>query len=90
MLHVIGAAPGSTAVRDFAEAWRESSQLAAVKAHLADLRNNAKPIDNAGTVEAHRAFAAPFWKQTLHVTHRVFQQLWRTPSYIVRPLRPSG
>ncbi|VDC07751.1 unnamed protein product [Peniophora sp. CBMAI 1063] len=82
MLHVIGAAPGSSAVRDFAEAWRESAELAAVKSHLADLRANAKAVDNAGNVEAHRAFAAPFWKQTLHVTHRVFQQLWRTPSYI--------
>ena len=84
MLHVIGAAPGSSAVRDFADAWRESPELAAVKAHLADLRTNAKEIDAAGNAEAHRSFAAPFWKQTLYVTYRVFQQLYRTPSYIVR------
>ena len=88
MLHVIGAAPGSSAVRDFADAWRESPELAAVKTHLADLRTNAKEIDAAGNAEAHRSFAAPFWKQTLYVTYRVFQQLYRTPSYIVR--RQSG
>ncbi|VDC04768.1 unnamed protein product [Peniophora sp. CBMAI 1063] len=82
MLHVIGAAPGSNAVRDFSEAWRGSKELIAVKAHLAELRANPKHHNAADDIEAHRAFAASAWQQFYYVTHRVFQQLWRTPSYI--------
>jgi ATP-binding cassette subfamily G (WHITE) protein 2 (PDR) len=32
------------------------------------------------------AFATPFWFQTLVVSKRVFEQYWRTPSYIYSKL----
>jgi ATP-binding cassette subfamily G (WHITE) protein 2 (PDR) len=37
------------------------------------------PYDNA---VGHEEFAAPLWQQFVLVTQRVFQQYWRTPSYI--------
>jgi ATP-binding cassette subfamily G (WHITE) protein 2 (PDR) len=37
------------------------------------------PYDNA---VGHEEFAAPLWEQFVLVTQRVFQQYWRTPSYI--------
>ncbi|KAH9430509.1 hypothetical protein MCOR02_007844 [Pyricularia oryzae] len=36
----------------------------------------------AGESRVYREFAAPFHQQIYAVTHRVFQQYWRTPSYI--------
>ncbi|GAB1316185.1 Multidrug resistance protein [Madurella fahalii] len=83
MLEVIGAAPGSTSDIDWPKTWRESPEYAAVQDELQSLKANAKesnPVsDDAGS---YREFAAPFWQQLLQVTHRVFQQYWRTPSYI--------
>ncbi|KAI0030129.1 ABC-2 type transporter-domain-containing protein [Vararia minispora EC-137] len=82
MLSVIGAAPGAVAKRDYADAWRESKEYARVKDHLAWLRANPKDVNPSGDVKAHREFAAPFYLQFWYVTHRVFQQIYRTPSYI--------
>lgn len=36
--------------------------------------------------EAKRSFAAPIWKQYLIVTKRIFEQNWRSPSYIYSKL----
>lgn len=83
MLEVIGAAPGSISEIDWPKTWRESPEYAAVQGELQNLKANAKesnPVsDDPGS---YREFAAPFWQQLLQVTHRVFQQYWRTPSYI--------
>ncbi|KIY64375.1 AtrD, ABC-transporter [Cylindrobasidium torrendii FP15055 ss-10] len=80
MLQVIGAAPGAVAVRDFVEAWDQSDELKAVQAELRRKRENAKPV--AVDLLAQQAFAAGFVTQYLNCTYRVFQQLWRTPSYL--------
>ncbi|KAI0028777.1 AtrD, ABC-transporter [Vararia minispora EC-137] len=82
MLSVIGAAPGAVAKRDYAEAWRESDELVKVKEHLAWLRENPKETKDTGDVKEYREFAAPFRLQFWFVTERVFQQIYRTPSYI--------
>ncbi|KAK0199278.1 AtrD, ABC-transporter [Desarmillaria ectypa] len=84
MLHVIGAAPGAVATRDFVETWKQSPDLVAIKEELARKRENAKPIDPMAVtnVNATREFSAPFFSQYLICTYRVFQQYWRTPSYI--------
>jgi ABC-type multidrug transport system permease subunit/energy-coupling factor transporter ATP-binding protein EcfA2 len=83
MLEVIGAAPGSVTELDWHNTWRESPEYAAVQAELERLKADAKEgntvADDAGS---YREFAAPFWQQLTEVTHRVFQQYWRTPSYI--------
>jgi ABC-type multidrug transport system permease subunit len=83
MLEVIGAAPGSTTNVDWHNAWRESPEYAAVQEELQRLKGNAKESSALATDDgSYREFAAPFGQQLLTVTHRVFQQYWRTPSYI--------
>ncbi|KAF8900925.1 putative ABC transporter [Mucidula mucida] len=83
MLHVIGAAPGAVAACDFVQAWKTSEDLVMVKEELQRKRETAKPIVVSHEKSAaDRAFAAPVVYQYLQCTYRVFQQLWRTPSYI--------
>ncbi|KAH7142059.1 ABC-2 type transporter-domain-containing protein [Dactylonectria macrodidyma] len=84
MLEAIGAAPGSTSEIDWPTTWRESSEQEAVLAELHRLEEGLTLVrtrtqDRAGFDSE---FAAPFLEQLREVTHRVFQQYWRTPSYI--------
>ena len=82
MLEVIGAAPGSSTNIDWPVTWNNSEERQAVKATLADLKEklSQKEIDEDPT--ALDQFAAPFKLQMLAVLTRVFQQYWRTPSYL--------
>lgn len=86
MLEVIGAAPGSKTEIDWHEAWNKSSQKAEVKAHLKKLRDElpqtTQPAAHPDDKASYREFAAPFAVQQVAVTKRVFEQYWRTPSYI--------
>ena len=84
MLEVIGAAPGSSTEIDWHQAWRESSEYQAVQAELQRLRDGASgpTSPEERDLSSYREFAAPLWTQLLVVTRRVFQQMWRTPSYI--------
>lgn len=94
MLEVIGAAPGSHTEIDWPDVWRNSPEIEAVHEHLAQLKEE-RPAQTAlqRTASAasakrkedkasYREFAAPFGVQMKEVTFRVFQQYWRTPSYI--------
>ncbi len=82
MLDVIGAAPGSQNTIDWPQNWRDSPEKQDIKATLADMKIalSKEPVDNDPT--ALREFAEPFMVQLLSVTQRVFQQYWRTPSYL--------
>jgi ABC-type multidrug transport system permease subunit/ABC-type multidrug transport system ATPase subunit len=83
MLEVIGAAPGTETDIDWPETWRNSREYAEVQAELKRLADNPKPIMSAEEDQgSYQEFAAGFWTQLMEVTHRVFQQYWRTPSYI--------
>ncbi|KAF2744039.1 hypothetical protein M011DRAFT_409396 [Sporormia fimetaria CBS 119925] len=95
MLEVIGAAPGSHTDIDWHQAWRNSPEFAAVKEHLAELKEErAHMTDLQRTVSqqkredkaSYREFAAPFAEQLKVVTIRVFQQYWRSPTYIYSKL----
>ncbi|CDR37662.1 CYFA0S01e14422g1_1 [Cyberlindnera fabianii] len=81
MLQVIGAAPGSHANQDYALVWKESQEHRDVLRELERMETELvhKPVDP--NVD-HGTFAAPYLTQLTVVTHRVFQQFWRTPSYI--------
>lgn len=83
MLDVIGAAPGSFTSVDWFSTWRESEEYREVQAELRHLKEHKgdRVLDSADP-GSYREFAAPFFKQLVSVTHRVFQQYWRTPSYI--------
>ncbi len=90
MLEVIGAAPGSHSDIDWFNIWRSSAEYDRVQEHLAQLkraqprqisarRDMPKPnLEDRSLYE----FAAPFASQLREVQLRVFQQIWRSPTYI--------
>ncbi|KFY27828.1 hypothetical protein V493_03280 [Pseudogymnoascus sp. VKM F-4281 (FW-2241)] len=86
MLEVIGAAPGSTTEVDWASTWRDSPEYQDVHRELQRLKDERPQISqpSSAPVEggSYREFAAPFTFQLIEVTKRVFEQYWRTPSYI--------
>jgi ABC-type multidrug transport system permease subunit/ABC-type multidrug transport system ATPase subunit len=91
MLEVIGAAPGSHTDIDWHQAWRNSPEYREVKRHLAELkseRGQAQALERTMSAQkredkaAYREFAAPFMTQLRETMNRVWQQYWRTPSYI--------
>ncbi|KAI0408526.1 ABC-2 type transporter-domain-containing protein [Xylaria palmicola] len=83
MLDAIGAAPGSSTDRDWFQTWRDSPEYRATKGELQRLIDE-KPALPPPTEDdqSFREHAAPFWLQFKEVTHRVFQQSWRNPTYI--------
>lgn len=84
ILHAIGAAPGSHSDINWHSEWLESPERAAVREELARLRserpNEVGPKDDDPA--AYKEFAAPLGQQFSIVTKRVFQQIWRSPTYI--------
>ena len=87
MLEVIGAAPGSATDIDWHQAWRDSPEYRAVQDELRHLKSSGekgRPSSMAteGGKASFQEFATPLWDQLWIVTRRVFQQYWRTPSYI--------
>ena len=82
MLDVIGAAPGSQNTIDWPQVWRDSEEKLAIRETLAEMRIELRerPVDNDPT--SLREFAEPFSLQLYAVTKRVFEQYWRTPSYL--------
>ncbi|AOA61172.1 Plasma membrane ATP-binding cassette (ABC) transporter [Komagataella phaffii CBS 7435] len=82
MLSVIGAAPGSVADKDYHQVWLESAERAAVREELAIMERELVKIPKDDSPEARMEFAAPLLSQYFIVLARVFQQYWRTPSYL--------
>ena len=86
MLEVIGAAPGSSSDVDWFQAWRDSPEYIEVQDELQQLKTErsqlTKPIANPTDKKTFSEFAAPFWSQMYEVQKRVFQQYWRSPTYI--------
>jgi ATP-binding cassette, subfamily G (WHITE), member 2, PDR len=85
MLEVIGAAPGSFSDIDWPQVWRNSPEIKEVHAHLDHLktvRPQETELPDQADKTSYREFAAHFPLQLYEVQKRVFQQYWRTPSYI--------
>lgn len=85
MLEAIGAAPGSSTEVDWFEAWRGSPEYASTQKELQRLMDERVERPAAETAEdkaSYQEFAASYPTQLRYVLHRVFQQYWRTPSYI--------
>ena len=82
MLHVIGAAPGSQNDIDWPQVWRESPEKQNIRETLTKMKDDLKHqiVDDDST--ALREFAAPLSVQFFAVSKRVFEQYWRTPSYL--------
>jgi len=82
MLDVIGAAPGSQNTIDWPQIWRESEEKQVIRETLTEMKPELRerPVDKDPT--ALREFAEPFSLQLYAVTKRIFEQYWRTPSYL--------
>ncbi|KAL2840520.1 ABC-2 type transporter-domain-containing protein [Aspergillus pseudoustus] len=85
MLEVIGAAPGAQTSIDWPDVWRKSPEYEQVRSHLSELReltNQPSLVSDPNDKSSYAEFAAPMSEQLLQVGRRVFQQYWRSPSYI--------
>ncbi|KZL63583.1 abc-2 type transporter [Colletotrichum incanum] len=87
MLEVIGAAPQAHTDIDWPTVWRGSEEYQIVQRELGRLSEHTSDTDIVSTTENHdpsayEEFAANFQVQIHEVTKRVFQQYWRSPSYI--------
>lgn len=85
MLEVIGAAPGSTSVRDWPLTWKESREFQETRKELERLEQSGSPGLKEGAAQVQQ-YAAPFHIQLGLCTKRVFEQYWRSPSYIYAKL----
>ncbi len=82
---VIGAAPGSTSDIDWFKTWRESPEYREVQSGLENLKSKGQGSGSLTGTDGdadYREFAAPFVAQLRENLFRVFQQYWRTPTYI--------
>ncbi|KAH7380815.1 BcATRO, ABC transporter [Cadophora sp. MPI-SDFR-AT-0126] len=82
MLEIIGAAPGSSTEIDWHNTWRNSPEYVQMKAELATMKGLSRVQTQQDVEAGFKEFAAPFGVQIYEVTKRVFEQYWRTPSYI--------
>ena len=88
MLEIVGAGATGKSTQDWHDVWKTSQECENVQTeleqmHAEKLKEQSTGDDNAA---AHSEFAMPFRIQLYHVTVRVFQQYWRTPSYVVGKL----
>lgn len=91
MLKVIGAAPGARADRDWHETWRHSNEYKGVQEELKRLEARQHSTSNtAKDADMSSSYATPFYLQVAVCTKRVFQQYWRTPSYLYSKLFLCG
>jgi hypothetical protein len=90
MLEVIGAAPGSHTDIDWHQVWRNSPEYESTQRELDHLKEQGlqqrQPSIVESDKESYSTFAAGFFPQLREVLWRVFQQYWRTPSYIYAKL----
>lgn len=85
ILELAGAGASGECTQDWPSIWRESQEAKEVDRELDRLHDTLRkergqnPNDPG---DPKTEFAMPFWSQLVAVTIRVFQQYWRTPSYI--------
>lgn len=79
----MGAGPKGSAANDWPEVWKHSPESNAVQEELGRLvQQRDGATAESAQVASQTEFAIPFSSQLYLVTHRVFQQYWRTPSYV--------
>ncbi|KAI0106740.1 ABC-2 type transporter-domain-containing protein [Daldinia grandis] len=95
MLRVIGAAPGAHAEQNWHEVWRSSKEYEAIRKELRVMELGPPGTEDARGKEYNDKmstafYATPFHYQFLLCAKRVFEQYWRTPSYIYAKLILCG
>ncbi|MCJ1266994.1 hypothetical protein MMC22_006879 [Lobaria immixta] len=86
MLDVIGAAPGSQNTLDWPQKWRDSPEKEEIKYTLAQMKEELRQLPVEDDPTALLEFAETPVTQVYEVTKRVFEQYWRTPSYLYSKL----
>lgn len=81
MLEVIGAAPGAVSTRDWPQVWMDSPERVAIRKELDDMERELVQEASSQPI-GYDEFAMPFSYQLRICLKRVFEQYWRTPSYI--------
>jgi len=84
ILELAGAGTSNEMKQDWPAIWRGSPEAGAVEDELNRLHTTLQEHAEEGPTDSHShaEFAVPFWNQLVAVTIRVFQQYWRTPTYI--------
>ncbi|CAL5870648.1 uncharacterized protein PFLUO_LOCUS4888 [Penicillium psychrofluorescens] len=82
MLEIIGAGASGKADKDWSLVWNNSSQAKDVQTEIGRIHEERSSIANTEEPAQQDEYAMPFRSQLWHVTHRVFQQYWREPSYV--------
>lgn len=72
---------GKQSDRDWSEVWKTTPEAKGVQDEL-DRLHQARLNESATDEGSSSEFAMPISSQVYYVTERVFQQYWRTPSYI--------
>lgn len=86
MLDVIGAAPGSQNTTDWPQLWRDSPEKQDIRYTLAQMKGELRNQPDDTNPTALLEFAETIPMQVWEVTKRVFEQYWRTPSYLYSKL----
>ena len=73
---------GKKSYQDWSEVWKETPEAKAVQEEL-DRIHEEKRNQSVSADSSTGEFAVPITSQIYHVAIRVFQQYWRTPSYIM-------
>ena len=84
MLEVIGAAPGAHSDIDWSAVWRTSPEYREMKKELGRLQETSSgpSVPEKSSSSNYDEYSQSFPTQMWLVGKRVFQQYWRTPSYI--------
>ncbi|THC91041.1 hypothetical protein EYZ11_009500 [Aspergillus tanneri] len=86
MLEIIGAGASGKSSKDWAAVWKESPEVQGVLKEVDQIHQDRASASNDETDDSqqgkHAEYAMPFVSQLWYVTHRVFQQYWREPSYV--------
>ncbi|KAH0534149.1 GTPase-activating protein [Glutinoglossum americanum] len=84
MLGIVGAGATGKSAQNWPELWMASEENQNAQAELDRLHRELGGEGTSVHTEAEGGeFAMPFTYQLLYVTRRVFEQYWRTPSYIL-------
>ncbi|OAX82652.1 hypothetical protein ACJ72_02998 [Emergomyces africanus] len=84
MLNVVGAGPSGKSTQDWPEVWNSSREAREVQEELDRIHAEMTKEPSSAPEEKPSVtqFAMPISSQIYYVTLRVFQQYWRTPTYV--------
>ena len=86
ILDVTGSAVGSTNATDWSALWRDSTERQKAKSQLAEMMEELSRVPPRYNARDRKEFAMAVHIQMYVVTRRIFEEYWRTPSYLYSKL----